>query len=167
MRYGNLPFIGAFFVGVKAAVLVIVFEALLRLYRKMSQSAETFVITFIAFVGIFFLQLSFPLIVLGAGVYGYLRSGQSFAFSVSLNEVPVRFMTRVLLAGLACWWVPVAFLWLTDKELLTAVAVFFSKLAVVTFGGAYAVLAYMAQDVVIQYQWISHGEMMDLSLIHI
>ncbi len=162
MTYGHVDLVVAFFVGVKAAVLVIVLEALLRLYRRMALSAESLVITLISFIAIFFLQLSFPLIVFFAGLYGYLRSGRhSSAMSLSSRVLPLNYIAAVLLTGLLCWWLPIGYLWISGHELLTAVAIFFSKLAVVTFGGAYAVLAYMAQDVVIQYQWLSNGEMMD------
>jgi chromate transporter len=161
MRFGDVPWLNALFVGIKAAVLVIVVEALIRLYRRTSVSRESLLITVAAFVGIFFLQLSFPLILLCFACYGYFRTAQSQGTALTLSADELKGSVITLLAGLLCWWLPVVLLWMAGHELLTSLALFFSRLAVVTFGGAYAVLAYMAQDVVLQHQWLSSGEMMD------
>lgn len=161
MRFGDVPLVSAIFVGVKAAVLVIVIEALIRLSRRMSLSVEMFVITILSFIGIFFLQLSFPLIVFFSAVYGYLRSEKSNPVPIHIESAELKRTITVLIVSLLFWWLPVLYLWARGHELLSALAIFFSKLAVVTFGGAYAVLAYMAQDVVIQFQWLSSGEMLD------
>lgn len=161
MRFGEVPAVTSVFTGIKAAVLVIVIEALIRLYRRMSVTFESLIITLLAFVGIFFLQLSFPLIVIAFGIYGYLRTAGAPVTALQPDTGLATRITTITVIGLLCWWVPIGYAWFAGHELLAHVAVFFSKLAVVTFGGAYAVLAYMAQDVVIQFQWLSNGEMMD------
>ncbi|MGE0844796.1 MAG: chromate efflux transporter [Flavobacteriaceae bacterium] len=162
--YGKVPLVEAAFLGIKAAVLVIVVEALLRIARRALTLPVHWLIAALAFVGIFFLALPFPLIVLAAAVAGYMMAksavpeGQPAAVAVS----PARTLATAAI-WLAVWLAPlaaVAVVW-GPTHVLAAVALFFSKLAVVTFGGAYAVLAYMAQDVVGQYGWLEPGEMLD------
>ncbi len=166
-EFGNVPLIDALFLGVKATVLIIVIEALLRVARRALNGTAHWVIAGVAFVGIFFLSLPYPLIILGAAFYGFFYGAQrrepdgqtampapiTTSFRATLSTVAV---------GLAVWLIPI---WLVDQlfgwPILGALGAFFSKLAVVTFGGAYAVLAYMAQDVVIDLGWLSAGEMMD------
>jgi chromate transporter len=161
--FGNVPLVEALFYGIKAAVLVIVVEALLRVAEKaLSQKVHWFIAAF-AFIGIFFLSLPYPLIVLMAAMFGLL-------FSVSDNETYVAATVHVSPAKtiqtigvwLAIWLLPLlALAVLAMPNILVEVGQFFSTLALVTFGGAYAVLAYMAQDVVVQFGWLSASEMVD------
>lgn len=161
--YGDVTLVNALFLGVKAAVIIIVIEALLKVSRRALHLAEHWVIAALAFIGIFFLALPFPLIIIVAAVFGFLRAaGQAAA------EQPVR--VKMSLPGslvttitwLLIWGTPLAALALFDGDgLLLEIGIFFSKLAVVTFGGAYAVLAYLGQDVVVHFGWLSAGEMMD------
>ena len=159
---GNAPVMSAVFLGVKAAVVLIVIEALLRVARRALGSMEGWVIAGLAFIGIFLLALPFPLIVAAAGLYGFIRSRSFENESGPVVRVSTSKTMVTIAIWLAVWWMPLFFLWfLVPEGLLLQIGLFFSKLAVVTFGGAYAVLAYMAQDVVVQHGWLSAGSMMD------
>ena len=161
--FGQVPLVAALFLGVKAAVLVIVIEALLRIAKRALKGREAWAIAVLAFIGIFFLALPFPLIVLAAAIYGFFRAKEA------LSEPPPAIATTASATlgtigiWLAVWIVPLVALAaaLGKDHLLTTLGWFFSKLAVVTFGGAYAVLAYMGQDVVTRYGWLEAGQMMD------
>ncbi len=161
MAFGDVPVMTAVFNGVKAAVLVIVIEALLRLAKRMASTVETVAVALLAFIGIFFLQISFPLIVIASAVYGYLRSSGQGRQQLSISSEQWKSTLLTFVIGMIMWWGPVLMLWLSGSTLLTQMALFFSRLAVVTFGGAYAVLAYMAQDVVSGFGWLTGGQMMD------
>jgi chromate transporter len=162
---------GALF-GIKAAVLVIVVEALIRIGKRALKSWLMLGLAAVAFIGIYFLDLPFPLIVGLAATVGYLVA-RSRPDLVGLTAAPqtdaVRSTGRwrqfglALTIGLVIWWAPVALaaVILGPGHVLVAIGLFFSKLAVVTFGGAYAVLAYMAQQVVQQHHWLSAPEMVD------
>ncbi len=161
--YGDLSLVNALFLGVKAAVIIIVIEALLKVAKRTLHQPEHWVIAALAFVGIYFLALPFPLIIIVAAGFGLLRAspGSKDEESVLVNVSPWRSLYTIIL-WLGIWWIPLSALVLFGPEnLLLQIGVFFSKLAVVTFGGAYAVLAYLGQDVVGQFGWLSAGEMMD------
>jgi chromate transporter len=153
---------GALF-GIKAAVLVIVVEALLRIGRRALKSGLLVALAAAAFVGIFFLDLPFPLIVAGAGTIGF------FATRHEQGPAPVRTAGRwtafakAIVVGLLLWWSPIVlvFALLGPTHVLADIGLFFSKLAVVSFGGAYALLSYMAQEAVETYRWMSAPEMVD------
>ncbi|HLO22120.1 MAG TPA: chromate efflux transporter [Methyloceanibacter sp.] len=165
--FGQVPIIEAAFVGIKAAVLVIVVEALLRVARRALRGPYDALIAAAAFIGIFFFAVPFPLIVAGAAAIGFLllpaaplrRDQESSA------EPPVSLSRTVATAALwlAIWIGPLLLVTalLGRTHVTTDIALFFSKLSVVTFGGAYAVLAYMAQQAVETYGWLSAGEMLD------
>lgn len=162
--FGDVPLVSALFLGVKAAVLVIVIEALMKVSRRALNLPAHYVIAALAFVGIFFLELPYPLIVLAAALYGYYQARNSEAETVTTAtpRTPFTATIRTVAGWLIIWWAPVLLLWLVAPEsILVSIAVFFSKLAVVTFGGAYAVLAYMAQDVVDGFGWLTTAQMMD------
>jgi chromate transporter len=164
--FGKLPVAEALFVGIKAAVLAIVVEALLRIARRSLKDNLEWLIAGAAFVAIFFLGLPFPLIVLAAAVLGFLRAaGSAPALGPPVGKPSVRPAQTLATVALwlAIWIVPLAVIAAIfgPAHVLSQIAWFFSKLAVVTFGGAYAVLAYMAQDVVESYGWLSAGEMLD------
>ena len=171
--YGRgVPAIDGALFGIKAAVLVIVVEALIRIGKRALKSSLLVGIAAAAFVAIFFLALPFPLIVGGAAVIGYLaaRFDPKFAGLTPANDNVVadppgrwRHAAISALSGLAIWWTPVLLLvlMLGPHHVLVTISLFFSKLAVVTFGGAYAVLAYMAQQVVETHHWLSAPEMVD------
>jgi chromate transporter len=165
------PIDGALF-GIKAAVLVIVFEALIRIGKRSLKSSLLVSLAALAFISIFFLAVPFPLIVIAAALAGYLiaRSRPDLlGLAVKAPDVTDysgsrwRQFTIATIIGLAIWWAPVALAALTlgPHHVLVGVGIFFSKLAVVTFGGAYAVLAYMAQQVVETNGWLTAPEMVD------
>ncbi|WP_371171707.1 chromate efflux transporter [Aliiroseovarius sp. 2305UL8-7] len=161
--YGNVPLVAALFYGIKAAVLVIVVEALLRIAKKALSRRVHWVIAGLAFVGIFFLSIPYPLIVLLAGLVGwFLGTAREEQKVVDMAHVSIGKTFGTIVGWLAIWLLPLfALMWLGAPDLLVEVGKFFSTLAIVTFGGAYAVLAYMAQDVVVQFGWLSAGEMVD------
>jgi chromate transporter len=162
---------GALF-GIKAAVLVIVVEALMRIGKRALKTSVLYGIAGAAFVGIFFFALPFPIIVIAAALAGYLVARSSPALLNLKDDVgalapPVpdrwRQAGTAAVIGLAAWWAPVllAIAVLGSSHLLVSVGLFFSKLAVVSFGGAYALLAYMAQQAVETHHWMTAPEMVD------
>ena len=161
--FGNVPLVEALFYGIKAAVLVIVVEALLRVAKKALSQRLHWVIAGFAFVGIFFFSIPYPLIVLMAGLFGwFLGTTREEQHVVDMAHVSVRKTLGTIVSWLAIWLLPLfALTWVGAPAILTEVGRFFSTLAIVTFGGAYAVLAYMAQDVVVQFGWLTAGEMVD------
>ena len=156
--YGDLPLVATLFVGVKAVIVVIVIEALLKVSKRALKGGVGWVIAALAFLGIFALGLPFPAIIAAAALWGFLstRSGPP-APAVQ----PVTGTVRTIAVWLALWAAPILALWASGATLLTDIALFFSKLAVVTFGGAYAVLAYMTQEVVVSKGWLSTHQMID------
>ena len=165
------PVDGALF-GIKAAVLVIVVEALIRIGRRSLKSRLLVALAALGFIGIYFFALPFPLIVVAAALTGFFvaqRAPEQLALAAGtrINAPPRegrwRHFAAALAIGLVLWWSPVlvATMLLGSTHVLVAVGLFFSKLAVVTFGGAYAVLAYMAQQAVETHGWLAAPEMVD------
>jgi chromate transporter len=185
--YGTVPVIMALFFGLKAAVLAIVLEAVVRIGKRSLKNNAMLVLAAAAFVGIFFLNIPFPIIILSAALIGFVgawtgatafqvKSGhgdgkQDVAVVDSLlgDELPAHARPTVSSAlavsaiWLALWLVPVIAILATlgSANVFSQIAVFFSKMAMVTFGGAYAVLAYVAQQAVEHYGWLKPGEMLD------
>ena len=163
--FGKLPAAEALFVGVKAAVLAIVIEALLRIAKRSLKGSVDWLTAAAAFIAIFFLSVPFPVIVLAAALLGFWRGMGAAAPALSAVSIAVPMATTLRTAAiwLAIWFAPLAAVALTfgPQHVLSQIAWFFSVLAVVTIGGAYAVLAYMAQAVVEGYGWLDAGEMLD------
>lgn len=162
--FGNVAIVEALFTGVKAAVLVIVVEALLRISKRALARPEYWIVAGISFVAIFFLGCPFPLIVLGAALFGFFRSTPAPTGGYQAKiDVKVEETLYTAVGWLAIWLAPLIMLTVVfgPSNLFSEIGWFFSKLAVVTFGGAYAVLAYMAQDVVMAFGWLDAGQMMD------
>lgn len=163
--YGNTPAISALFVGVKAAVLAIVLQALLRVGKRAIKGALDWAVATAAFVAIFFLDLPFPLVIAAAAVAGYLFGRQPALEPTTETVVPVPPMQTLttLAVWLGVWLLPLLAIAAIfgSEHVLSQLAWFFSKLAVVTFGGAYAVLAYMAQEAVEGYGWLTADQMLD------
>jgi chromate transporter len=186
--WGRLAPVAALFFGLKSAVLAVVLQAVVRIGSKALKNRALVAIATAAFTGIFFLKAPFPVIVFGAGLIGYIggRTGTS-AFrgggghgATAVQEVAdaesrlgeelphharpsVGGAWRAAAVWLLLWLVPVAALiaFLGAGNTFSQIAIFFSKMAVVTFGGAYAVLAYVAQQAVEHYHWLAPGEMLD------
>lgn len=158
--YGQLSWVQGLFLGVQATVIVIIIGALRKVATKALKGPVAYAIAFAAFVALFFFNVPFPIVILVAALWG--------AYALPRPQVPddkpVPQNSRtglVIIVGLVIWFAPILLLWLNDAAFLSDVALFFSKLAVVTFGGAYAVLAYMTQEVVGQLGWLSTQQMMD------
>jgi chromate transporter len=167
--------------GLKAGVLAVVLEAVLRIGRRVAGGPATFALAVTAFVALFFFAVPFPLVVLTAGVFGLALPGalplrapardagpepvidRMLDRRASHLEPSLARAARVAAVCLALWLVPLAGLWLVrgPDDVFTQVGVFFSKTAVVTFGGAYAVLAYIAQRASATYGWLTAAEMLD------
>jgi chromate transporter len=161
----GIPAVDGALFGIKAAVLVIVVEALLRIGRRALKSRLLVALAAAAFIGIFVLDLPFPLIVVCAAAVGYFTTQQHAAVPAAPAPAPGRWgaFGRALAVGLVLWCAPIALalLFLGKGHVMIAIGAFFSKLAVVSFGGAYALLAYMAQEAVETYRWMSAPEMVD------
>ena len=160
VEFGSLPQTGAILMGIKALVMIIVVQALIKLSSKALKSRMAYVLAILAFVALFFVQVPFPLVIAAAGLFGW------FGAEATEKETPTARTTRSIdwrLIGLwtALWLLPLPVLWLSGQTFLFQLAAFFAKLAVSTFGGAYAVLAYMAQQVVETHAWLSASEMVD------
>ena len=186
--FGNVGLVQALFFGLKAAVLAIVLEAVVRIGRRSLKNNVMIGIAAFAFIAIFFYSVPFPIIVLGAGLLGYLggRAGHpafqtggghgkvgdtqvadadsALGESMPAHARPtVGWSLKIAAVFLVLWLGPVLALVLSlgPGNVFSHIAVFFSKMAVVTFGGAYAVLAYVAQEAVETYGWLNPGEMLD------
>ncbi|GGF97185.1 chromate transporter [Rhizobium wenxiniae] len=158
---------GLFF-GLKAAVLAIVVEAVIRLSKKTLKSGFLCLVAATAFVALFLFGVPFPIVVLAAAFAGFLnarRTGVSTAPTglTDLAAPPSPGRAIISLIGwIIVWQLPLLILWVfSAPDGLTSLFSFFSKMALVTFGGAYAVLAYVAQVGVEQYGWLQPGEMLD------
>jgi chromate transporter len=182
--FGNLPWIAAIFYGLKPAVTAIVLVALVRIGRKALKNEVMWALAALAFIAIYFFKVPFPAIVLGAGVIGFLgglfwkNKFESAASAVGDDKLSVISdeqespahtrpnLRRAVLVSIVC-----LILWLAPTVLAGALrgwdstlfkeGLFFSKAAVVTFGGAYAVLPYVAQQALFHYGWLKPGQMMD------
>lgn len=157
--FGDIPFVQAGFLGVQAAVIAIVVEALIRVSRKALRDRGAWVIAGLAFVALFFFNLPFPLIILAAGIWGYAQTQGAQAIPTTKVTPQATNSLRTLALWGGLWMLPLGALWVKGG-LLFEIGWFFSKLAVVTFGGAYAVLAWMAQDVVATKGWLTTQQMM-------
>lgn len=159
--YGDLPLVQAAFLGIKATVIVIVLQAVINLSRKTLSGAEPGILAILAFLAIFALNLPFPLIILAAAIWGFSRTpSEQPSVTQNVDTALVR-PVRTAALWLVLWLAPLVLLTLSGQTLLSDLGWFFARLAVVTFGGAYAVLAYMTQTVVENYQWISTDQMID------
>lgn len=160
ISYGQVPLVQAAFVGVKAAVIIVVLQALLRLGNKALANRSAWALAALAFVALFAFGLPFPLIIGISAIYGYLTSKAVVEVATPIS-VPIKQTLRTIAIWSALWAAPMISLWIIQAGFLIQLGMFFSKLAVVTFGGAYAVLAYMSQTVVQDYAWVTSGQMID------
>ena len=172
VAFSGTSMLSGIFLGVKAAILVVVVQALITLSRRALTQTQHYVISGAAFVGLFFLNLSYPVIVIASGVYGafflsaYHKGPQILspegAQIPQLSAFSFGRFAITLGVGLCLWLCPLVILfWGIGVPFLAELGWFFSKLALVTFGGAYAVLAYMAQDVVGAYGWLNPAQVLD------
>ena len=165
----TVPVMSGVFFGINAAVVALVAEALIRISRRALIGHTARLLAVASFLAIFLLNVPFPAVVLGAGLIGarwperVARPGSSDPEQRDARWPSLRRTLGVLAVGLILWWAPLGLLAgiLGREHLFTQLGLFFSQAAVVTFGGAYAVLAYMAQHVVQDMGWISAGAMVD------
>lgn len=173
---GTFPLVQGLFAGLKAAVVVIVIHAVIRIGRRSLRSAAAAVIAVTAFLGMFVWRVPFPYVIVGAAVAGALlcrfsdlggASGEEAA-DVVLGEARsadtgVAYALRCIGVFGVLWLAPTVALLVTfgAENVFSSIGLFFSKMAVVTFGGAYAVLAYVSQEAVLTYHWLAPGEMID------
>jgi chromate transporter len=170
VRSGGLPFVQGLFVGLKAAVVVIVVQAVIRIGRRSLRSASAMTLAVVGFLAMFVWKIPFPYVILFAAVAGALISRVSVDAEadtpvVDANAQPagVGYVLRCVTVFGTLWLAPTVVLLATlgPDDVFTNIGMFFSKMAVVTFGGAYAVLAYVSQEAVLTYNWLSPGEMID------
>lgn len=187
VSYGTTPLVSALFFGLKAAVLAIVVEAVLRIGRRALKTRFLVAVAAAAFVAIYAFQVPFPWIVLGAAILGLVvhrwRPKWLPAVQIKTEEGDMHYVVdrqlargdithlqpswkrsvRTTLVLIAVWFAPVLFAawWLGRDHVIAQEGMFFSQAAVVTFGGAYAVLAYVAQRAVEDFGWLRPGEMID------
>jgi len=186
--YGEVGLVSALFFGLKAAVLAIVVQAVLRIGGRALKNRAMVALAVAAFILIYFLDAPFPAIVVAAGLIGYVggklgrpefrvggghgaggKPGVADAETLLGEDLPEHARPTasqsMLVAAiwLLLWLVPVAALLVQfgPDNVFSRIATFFSTMAVVTFGGAYAVLAYVAQQAVETYGWLAPGEMLD------
>ncbi|WP_372885673.1 chromate efflux transporter [Shimia sp.] len=159
--FGDLPGVRAGFLGVQAAIVAVVIQALLRLSRRVLRNRRAALVALGAFAGLFSGLLPFPVVVIAAGCLGFAL-GRDPATKRDAGPLPGwRRTLPVVLGWAALWAAPLVLLALLDAGFLLTLGLFFSKLAIVGFGGAYAVLAYMVQAVVTEHQWLTTHQMMD------
>lgn len=163
--FGNIPAIEGLLFGLKAAVLAIVFQALVRVAKRALTGRESIAIAIAAFVSLAALRLPFPLVIAMAGLVGWAlsrRNGQAEEVETvsSPKRKPFGHVAGVLAWAIALWLAPLAALTVADAGVFAELALYFSKAAIVTFGGAYAVLAYVGQQAVEVHGWLSPGEML-------
>ncbi|HEV7869493.1 MAG TPA: chromate efflux transporter [Chthoniobacteraceae bacterium] len=187
VTFGAVPWVAAIFYGLKPAVLAIVAAAVIRIGSKALKNEVMWSVAALAFVAIYFFKVPFPIIILAAALTGFVggkvrrdkflvigghgSSSVAAGATVIDDEAEAAEHTRPTLArawkvagtGLALWWMPVAMLalWLGTNHTLVREAIFFSKAAMVTFGGAYAVLPYVAQQAVETHHWLTEAQMLD------
>ncbi len=165
---GNVTLVEGLFFGLKAAVMAIVLQALIRIASRALTGMLAPVLAIGGFAALFAFNLPFPVVVLGAGLIGYVGArwfpSADAGADLPSPDVVVRPGTRrAAVAVAALWALTLVALWslLGGDHVYTQLGQFFSKMAVVTFGGAYAVLAYVAQQGVEYYGWLQPGEMLD------
>lgn len=182
VAYGNLAVVAGALAGFKPVVVAIVVEAVLRIGKRAIKRRAHYAIAAAAFVGIYFLHIPFPLIVLGAGLGGLALTRFGWQMAAAKSDVderesvlddysPLPFQTppsssrtlRTLTIGIALWALPFAALiaWRGWASLHAQEYRFFTQAALVTFGGAYAVLAYVTQAAVTNYGWLSQAQAVD------
>ncbi|MEO9167488.1 MAG: chromate efflux transporter [Aestuariivirga sp.] len=160
--FGSVPLVEAALLGIKAAVLAIVIEALLRVARRALKTQFDWMTAAMAFIALFVFNLPFPVVILVAAYTGLNRGGsQATTQTVKLPRLRDVLPTAAL--WLAVWLLPLALLVLVlgPDNIFSAIGIFFAKLSIVTFGGAYAALSYIAQASVERFHWLTGPEMID------
>lgn len=182
---GSIPSVAALFYGLKPAVVAIVAEAVLRMGKKSLKGKGFIAIAALSFVGIYFLNIPFPVIVFSAGIIGYVSGHMSLKntipesanisagqkdnsssdsyFSDSSEQPSTKGIAKTALVCFIIWLLPllIILLWKGANSIFMDIGILFSKAAIVTFGGAYAVLSFISQQAVERYNWLTSAQMMD------
>jgi chromate transporter len=161
--------VAALFFGLKAAIIAVVVEALVRIGKRALRGRGSVAIAAAAFISLSLLEIPFPIVVLGAGLAGWMMGRGAAAEAIAADgsalgeRVGWRRTARVVAICFVLWWMPVALLALLfgARSVWVTEGLFFGRAATVTFGGAYALLAYVAQQAVGRYGWLAPGEMLD------
>ncbi len=157
---GDLPVVEGLLFGLKAAVVALVLEALLRVSRRALKGWQHVALAIAAFVAIAVFSLPFPLVVLAAAVFGFFVFKGHAVENAVREQVSINRLLATIGIGLAVWFAPLGLLYLIGgAKVFTDLALFFSQAAIVTFGGAYAVLSYVGDVAVSHYQWLEPREM--------
>lgn len=187
VTFGSIPWVYALFEGLKPAIIAIVVLALIKIGKKSLSNIVHYIIAVAAFIGIFFFRIPFPIIIIGAIITGFaikhfapslLKSKEQNSATIKTDEnnyyinlntpskkVDYSFLklTKQVITTITLWIIPLVAFYFLSKDFIfwKHLSVFFTKAALVTFGGAYAVLPYVAQVSVEQFNWLSNLEMMD------
>lgn len=156
--FGALPLVQAAFLGIKAAVIIIVIQAILKLLKRALGRTDHRTIALLAFLALFLFNLPFPAVIIAAAAYGAWACTDH---TITKSALPWRRSIAPVLLGGLLWAAPLLVAWIAGATFLLTIGLFFSKLALVTFGGAYAVLAYMTQAVVTDFGWLTTPQMID------
>ncbi|MEL7213290.1 MAG: chromate efflux transporter [Pseudomonadota bacterium] len=154
----DLSWIQGAFLGIKSAVILIVVQALLKLSGKALKAPLSWGLAVAAFIAIFAIGVPFPVIIGVAALLGLSQAAKATGAATPMSHAH---LPGTIIFWGALWLAPIAVAFAMQAEFLTDIGLFFSKMAVVTFGGAYAVLAYMTQEVVQNYGWLSTPQMID------
>ncbi|MEC7276537.1 MAG: chromate efflux transporter [Bdellovibrionota bacterium] len=165
--YNDLSLVQGLFYGIKPAIIAVVLSALYRISKKSLKNSFYWILATLAFVALFFFNLSFPLVVIGSAVLGVLYG--KFVIHPELQEIndlqkpALKETISTLLIWLSVWFFPILLtcLLLGSDSTMHILNIFFSKMSLVTFGGAYAALSYVAQQAVEVYGWLEGTEMLD------
>ncbi|PUB11299.1 chromate efflux transporter [Yoonia sediminilitoris] len=160
-QYGNLPVAQAMFLGIKATVVVIVINALVKISGRALVQTWHWLVALAGFVALFLFAIPFPIVIAFAAMIGASVSTTVPQETDIKGHPDLSQSGRVIAIGATIWAAPLVAAYLLDAPFMVDLGLFFSKLAVVTFGGAYAVLAYMTQEVVGSYGWLTTPQMMD------
>lgn len=178
VAFGNIPWIAAIFYGLKPAVLAIVAAAVIRIGSKALKNAVMWSLALAAFIAIYFFRVPFPLIIISAGILGLIggkilpdyfhrenaHPDIDLAYKTEIHAKPSLLQAlKISATWIVIWALPLALagIFLGSQHTIFLEGVFFSKAAVVTFGGAYAVLPYVSQQAVENYHWLGPGQMLD------
>lgn len=166
VTYGDVPIVEGLLFGLKAAVLVIVLQALVKVAKRALKGWHSYVLAVAGFIALAFFNLPFPVVIFLAGLIGFFAP-RFFTLGTHQNESPLsvnplKHISKTLFLAFVFWVLPVVvlFMWLGGNSLYVQEALFFSKASLVTFGGAYAVLAYVGQQAVDVYGWLQPDEML-------
>jgi chromate transporter len=166
--FNDVPFVQGLFYGMKPAIIAIVAAALFRISKKSLKNSFYWGMAILAFISLFFFNLSFPILVIISGVIGllhgkYFHHSEVVSDSVNIAKPPLQETLKTLVIWMTIWVLPIilTLIFFGKESTFHSMNLFFSKMSMVTFGGAYAALSYVAQKAVEVYGWLQGVEMLD------